>query len=126
MTINAREYANKCTIYTDAETGMAHRDDGPAVDWGDMGGFWYKDGKLHRLDGPAILLRSTEPDSDGDEQSKEKLKCEWWFNGRQVRRDLIKKNFNDPANPEDSELVMFKMTVVSALSDDQLYEEKIL
>ena len=34
--------------------GMLHREDGPAViDSGDE--YWYKDGKLHREDGPAVI-----------------------------------------------------------------------
>jgi len=34
--------------------GLLHREDGPAVEWADGAKFWYKEGKLHRIDGPAI------------------------------------------------------------------------
>jgi hypothetical protein len=35
--------------------GVLHREDGPAVIWHDSYRFWYQDGKLHRLDGPATV-----------------------------------------------------------------------
>jgi hypothetical protein len=34
--------------------GKLHRLNGPAVEWADGSNLWYVDGKLHRLDGPAI------------------------------------------------------------------------
>ena len=34
--------------------GKCHRDDGPAVEWTDGSKYWYKEGKCHRDDGPAI------------------------------------------------------------------------
>ena len=40
--------------------GKWHREDGPAVEYRDGSTFWYKDGLRHRLDGPAI------EDYDGD------------------------------------------------------------
>ena len=33
--------------------GKLHRKDGPAVEWSDGSYFWFLDGKGHRLDGPA-------------------------------------------------------------------------
>ena len=48
-----------CLIGTDGtkcwyKDGKLHREDGPAVKWTNGSKFWYKDGKLHREDGPAI------------------------------------------------------------------------
>jgi hypothetical protein len=34
--------------------GKLHREDGPAVEWSTGSKFWYRDGRLHREDGPAI------------------------------------------------------------------------
>lgn len=36
------------------KNGRRHREDGPAVEFADGAKEWYKDGKLHREDGPAI------------------------------------------------------------------------
>jgi len=35
--------------------GKVHRDDGPAVLWADGQQEWWRDGKLHRDDGPAVI-----------------------------------------------------------------------
>ena len=35
------------------KNGRIHRDDGPAVESADGTKFWYKNGKIHREDGPA-------------------------------------------------------------------------
>ena len=58
------------------KNGKLHREDGPAVEWTDGGKCWYKNGKLHRGDGPAA-----EYASGGKE---------WWINGKQ----LTEKEFN--------------------------------
>ena len=34
--------------------GILHREDGPAVEYTDGTKQWYRDGKLHREDGPAV------------------------------------------------------------------------
>ena len=34
--------------------GKLHRDDGPAVEWPDGGKEWYRNGLLHRENGPAL------------------------------------------------------------------------
>ena len=46
------EYANGTKRWY--KKGKLHRLDGPAVEWNDGSKEWYKEGKLHRLDGPAI------------------------------------------------------------------------
>ena len=40
--------------------GFLHRDDGPAITYPDGRQYWYKKGKYHRDDGPAIIY----PDGD--------------------------------------------------------------
>ena len=34
--------------------GKLHREDGPAIEWPDGTKHWYRDDKLHREDGPAV------------------------------------------------------------------------
>jgi hypothetical protein len=36
------------------KNGKLHRLDGPAVDYPDGNKYWYKNGERHRLDGPAV------------------------------------------------------------------------
>ena len=38
--------------------GEYHREDGPAVIWGNGNKTWYINGRLHREDGPAIVYGS--------------------------------------------------------------------
>lgn len=52
------------------KNGKLHRTDGPAVEYKNYCKFWYRNGKLHRLDGPAI------------EQGHIKI---WYKNGKQHR-----------------------------------------
>ena len=54
--------------------GKRHRDDGPAVVYPGGSKIWYRDGKRHREDGPAVVL------ADGTK--------EWWCEG--VRRQTMK------------------------------------
>ena len=50
------EYTVK--VYSDRaewfQDGKLHRLDGPAIEWANGDEHWYQEGKLHRLDGPAI------------------------------------------------------------------------
>lgn len=41
-------------FYYLSNTTTLHRDDGPAVEWGDGTRVWYKNGKRHREGGPAL------------------------------------------------------------------------
>ena len=75
-----------------------HREDGPAVEWGDGSGLeWFIEGKLHREDGPAFtagdgflcewhrhgqLHREDGPAVEGFGGH-----AEWWQNGRRHRED---------------------------------------
>ena len=36
------------------EDGFLHREDGPAIEWGDGDKEWYRNGKHHRENGPAV------------------------------------------------------------------------
>ena len=49
------------------QNGKLHRLDGPAVEEADGSKRWYQNGKLHRLDGPAV------EEADGTK--------EWWIEG---------------------------------------------
>lgn len=51
--------------------GLLHREDGPAVEWFNVDKWWYIDGKLHREDGPAIEYYSGY--------------ILWYINGKTVR-----------------------------------------
>ena len=55
------------------KNGNLHREDGPAIEWIDGSKFWYKNDKLHREDGPALEY------SDGK-------KC-WYKEGERHRED---------------------------------------
>lgn len=43
--------------YWHNEEGQSHREDGPAIEWGDGTKYWYINGKQHREDGPAVEYR---------------------------------------------------------------------
>ena len=53
--------------------GRYHREDGPAIEFPNGGKYWYKEGKLHREDGPAIEY------FNGDK--------EWYKEGQYHRED---------------------------------------
>jgi len=53
--------------------GLLHRENGPAAEFSDGTKIWYIKGKCHRLDGPAIEF------SDGAK--------EWYFEGKEHRID---------------------------------------
>ena len=64
---------NDNTIRWYNEEGLYHREDGPAIEWGDGTKLWYLNGELHREDGPAKEW------ADGDKS--------WWINGELHRED---------------------------------------
>lgn len=59
--------------------GKFHRLDGPAVEEDKGGKNWYKEGFLHRLDGPAVEK------ANGDK--------EWWVEGKLHRADGPARNW---------------------------------
>ncbi len=58
------------------KNGKRHRTDGPAVEWFDGTRFWYKKGLPHREDGPAI------EDFNG-------YIIEYWINGEKVEKEAM-------------------------------------
>ena len=82
-----------------------HRDDGPALIWADGSNFWYKEGKLHRDDGPAIIYSSGRQ--------------EWWKDGNWHRDDgpaVICTSgthywykYDKPYEPSAHDLMVWKM-----------------
>ena len=55
--------------YFSVDTHMFHREDGPAIEYPNGEKIWWNNGKLHRIDGPAI-------DDNGYK--------EWWINGKHL------------------------------------------
>lgn len=88
-----KTYSNGTKTHLDGD-GRLHRLDGPAIEWANGDYYWYKDGKLHRTDGPAIKT--------GD------MVC-WYFNDTEIKSEILDKYFNDPANPTADEVVIMKM-----------------
>ena len=62
-----------CTIYY--KDGKIHKEDGPAIEWEDGSKYWYCEGHLHRKNKPAVIQM------DG--------LCEWWENGNFVYKKII-------------------------------------
>ena len=52
------------------QEGKLHRLDAPAIEYANRNKLWYQEGKLHRLDGPAVEYASGTR--------------EWWINGEKV------------------------------------------
>ena len=48
------EYGNKFWF----KNGKRHREDGPAVEYANGDKYWYKDSKYHREDGPAVETKN--------------------------------------------------------------------
>lgn len=64
--------------------GKLHRVDGPAVEYPDGRKRWYQDDKLHRLDGPAIEYPY------GTKEWWLGTK-EWWLDGKQLSEKEFRK-----------------------------------
>ena len=76
-------YVIKVNNYDDRfwyKDGVLHREDGPAVECINGDKAWYKNGKLHREDGPAIEW------SNGDK--------EWFLDGKELSEDEFNKRMN--------------------------------
>ena len=71
------EYTVK--VYSDRvewfQDGKLHRIDGPAIEWFDGDEHWFQKGKYHRIDGPAI------EDANG-------YKC-WYLQGKRVTESEV-------------------------------------
>lgn len=62
-----------CAIYY--KNGKIHREDGPAIEWSDGSQYWYFEGNLHRKNKPAVIQMAGL--------------CEWWENGNLNYRKVI-------------------------------------
>lgn len=62
------------TITWKLKNGKVHRVDGPAFEYKDGSVMWFKNDARHRDDGPAVIFRG--PDGD---------RMEWWVNGKRHR-----------------------------------------
>lgn len=113
------KYGNDAVVYVD-ENSIPSREDGPAVEWEGVGGMWYKSGKLHRTDGPALVLQPSL--EEGKPEYLTVPVVEWWIEGKQLNPAIIKKSFANPAEPTDDEIVIFKMTVIPNTPVTELYK----
>ena len=80
--------------------GKRHREDGPAVIWPDGTQHWYKGGKRHREDGPAVIW------PDGTQH--------WWLNGKDFTDDIInwaKERNIDLNNMSDDDKIILKIEI---------------
>ena len=57
--------------------GKIHRIDGPAIEYDNGTKYWYFEGKIHRIDGPAVEWANGEK--------------YWWFEGKEVTKQEHKK-----------------------------------
>ena len=64
--------------------GKLHREDGPAIIWSSGRKDWYKDGKYHREDGPAVIC--------SDEKN---------FGGYMIENFLLKNGYNKHLRKEE-------------------------
>jgi len=73
------------------KNGKVHREDGPAVTWTDGSQFWYQNGEYHREDGPAILYQNGIKEwwLEGDEYHNEVL---WMIEIQKMKRQEKRKN----------------------------------
>lgn len=72
---NVQEVKTKAQVIKLNSVGVPHCDSGPAVvSYNGVFNEFYKDGQLHREDGPAVIFSSGN--------------CEWWLNGIQYNTML--------------------------------------
>ena len=79
--------------YTDGsklwfKEGECHREDGPAKEYCDGGKYWFLEGKRHREDGPAIEC------FDGCK--------EWYIEGKRLSEEEFKNRTNEAKVPADT------------------------
>ena len=76
------------------KNGKFHREDGPAVEWTDGSKFWYKNGLLHREDGPAIEY------TDGDKAWRLNgehfyTEQDWLITTRKIKLERVLKRLDN-------------------------------
>ena len=72
-------YSHGNKYYCD-KNGLAHREDGPAIEWADGSKEWYINGLNHRTDGPAAIF------SNGAKY--------WYINGVQLTEEEFRHSTN--------------------------------
>lgn len=63
--------------------GALHREDGPAIEWCTGAESWFYEGVRHRIDGPAFQI------------SKEEGKKGWWLNGQETSAGDVFEQMTD-------------------------------
>ena len=102
--------------------GVLHREDGPAIEFGDGSKFWFIDNKRHCEDGPAVEY------SDGEKQWYLNDKLHrldgpaveysdgtklWWINGNHIDKEITKwanENDIDLGNLSVDDKLLIKLT----------------
>ena len=100
------EYVVKVNNYDDRfwyKDGVLHREDGPAVEYEDGDKAWYKNGIIHRDDGPAL-------------EYLEGIK-KWYLNGEELSEEEFIKRTNSHTVVIDG-----KKLVISSKSFNSLRE----
>jgi hypothetical protein len=109
------------SYFSDEAMTVLHREDGPAIEWGDGGKDWYINGKLHREDGPAIeytngykawYINDKRHREDGPAKEDANGNKEWYINGKH----LTEEEFNTRMKKK-TEYIKGMVTEVSIRSD---------
>jgi hypothetical protein len=84
-------------IWTD-DDGLLHRDNGPAIQMKNGKQEWFKHGKRHRLDGPAIIYKNYDNDNN-----------KWWIEDQEYSKDQWKESIKEllPTNEVTRILLMW-------------------
>ncbi len=80
--------------------GKRHREDGPAIIYANGRQYWYKDGKRHREDGPAVIW------PDGTQY--------WYINNKDITNDITiwaKDRNIDLNNLSDNDKMILKLEI---------------
>lgn len=89
--------------------GALHREDGPAIEYGDGGGSWWLNGRLHRVGGPAIehadghkawYQNGKIHRADGPAVERTDGRVEWWLNGEEVSEEDVMGSKTKEVLPE--------------------------
>lgn len=105
--------------------GKLHREDGPAVEYGNGGYEWWLNGKRHREDCPAYSFPEGAQSwwvdgkrhrDDGPAVIWANGKKEWWYHGREYTEEeylQISKPVKELTVPEIERLLGFKIKIVA-------------
>ena len=101
----AIEYFNRIEWY---KNGYLHREDGPAIEYTNGSKEWFINGKFHREDGPARIY------SNGYK--------EWWLNGTRYTEEDYYQEIQKRLNKEK----YYKELTVAEISELLGYDVKII